>query len=233
MPPSKDKPYFRRQEATRKGQPMRTSHLGYECTYYGRIEKGHTRCVLRHEKIPPYLDDDLRSMLPPELIYPCRDHALAHEMIDMIMQLEVDALQSLTGQYPEHEFGFEEFIPWAAARLDLMAASARQGRLRLPQHPKASDAELISSTTEGPCLIEIHVLRYPDGDAWGQLTISHKEDILTQSLIELTTDKHTVIKHYPSKYRALDLTLFLPKKLTGMPNKVLHRRIEPSSVYLR
>lgn len=233
MPPSKDKPYFRRQESTRKGQPMRTHHLGYECTYYGRIDRGHTRCVLRREKIPPYLDEDLRSMLPPELVYPCRDHAMAHEMIDMVLQLEVDALTSLASQYPEHDFGFEEFIPWAADRLDLMAASSRRGRLRLPQHPKASEAELILSTKDGPCLIELHILRYPDGDAWGQLTISHKEDILTQSLIELTSDKHTIIKHFPSKYKALDLTLNMPKRLTGVSDKALRRRIEPSSVYMR
>lgn len=231
MPGRKPKPYFLRQQSSRKGQPIKTRKLGYECTYYGHLDQGYTRCVLADRLIPGWFDPEMRSMLPREMIYPCRDHAMTHEMIDMVVNYEVDALQNLKNQFPEHSFGFEPYLPWAARRLEKANTTVKKARYRLPAEPKEASKELISRVKEGICNVEFHILRYPDGDAWGRLTIRRGKDIFTQSLVDLITDKHTVINHFPNKYKALGMDLQLVSRLTGM--KDTHRRVTPASVLFR
>ena len=231
MPARKPKPYFLRTPKTQRGRPNKTRKLGYECTYYGPLDGGYTRCVVVDSIVPGWFDPELRSMLPRELIFPGRDHAMTHEMIEMVVNAEVDNLQNLKNQFPEHTFGFEGYMPWAARRQDRVKGAAKRVRSRLPADPRSSSQELISRVRDGICTVDVHILRYKDGDAWGQLTIRHKKDVLTQTLIDLMTDGQTVVHHYPAKYKALGIPLTLPQELTGMTET--GKRVVPENIIFR
>lgn len=209
-------------EDPRAPRRRRSSHRGYDCYLRGQLddEQGSTRCILRRKRIPWGVDAEFRDVLPMEMIWPFRDHECAHEMINCVYDLDVRMLEEYRRQYPDHVFGFEKFLPWAAARLERQGKPVRKAVVTpvpIERTPVAED--LLTSIPFGRCLADLHVLRYDDGDAWGRMTLRHDRTILARTLIELCSDVHHLVAIYPGRFLALEvpqgLVLEVVKRMGG------------------
>lgn len=116
---------------------VRSSHLGYDCYTTGPVNgKGKIRCVLRPGRLPSHIANDVRLIMPVELYWPERDHTMAHGMLDAILSFDLSSLRAWKESFPEHEFGFEQYIGLAERR----AAAVRAGSVpAVPQLPPRLD----------------------------------------------------------------------------------------------
>lgn len=197
-------------ESPRAHTKVRSSHRGYDCYLRGRHDddQGSTRCVLRLNRLPAGVDSEMRDALPGELLWPYRGHTCTHEMIDCIYRLDVRMLEEYRRQYPNHVFGFEKFINWACMRLDKTGKAVRSATFESPptnRKPLASDH--LTAIILGSCVADLHILRYHDGDAWGQLTLRHDRTILARTFIELRSDVHHLVACHPGRFKAYGVPL--------------------------
>jgi hypothetical protein len=116
---------------------VRSSHLGYDCYVTGPADHaGHIRCILRAGRLPSHLPTDVRLLMPIEMWWPERDHAMAHGMIDAVIRFDLSALRAWKASWPEHNFGYEHFIKLAERRL----SAVREGSIpAVPQLPPRLD----------------------------------------------------------------------------------------------
>lgn len=110
-----------------RGQPVRSSHLGYDCYLTGRSDgggPGQVRCVQRAIRLPPTVTEELRAILPTEFWWPQRDTHAAHACVDAILSMDRGALGHWKNAWPDHRFGFELYLDW----LNRKAQAAQQGQ---------------------------------------------------------------------------------------------------------
>jgi len=94
-----------------KGDPnaaVRSRRWCYDCYLAGPADRqGYTTCKLRPTKVPDTIPDEQRRVLPQELRWPERDHANAHEMVDVVLERDIQQMESWIQLHGDHHFGFE------------------------------------------------------------------------------------------------------------------------------
>jgi hypothetical protein len=108
---------------------IRSSHLGYDCYILGQSK---IRCIFRAGRCPPHITNDVRLILPLEMYWPERIHAMAHGMIDAVMSFDLSSLRAWKASWPTHEFGYEHFIEVAQRRIGAVRDGAVPAVPRLP-----------------------------------------------------------------------------------------------------
>jgi hypothetical protein len=105
------------------GQQARSSHLGYDCYLTGSAHAGDlgaggtgapgkVRMVLRPNRLSPRITEATRTILPQEMWWPQRNHSGAHGCIDAVLTQDHRSMQMWKQTWPNHEFGFEDFLVW-------------------------------------------------------------------------------------------------------------------------
>lgn len=215
----------------RKGDPSastKSSHYGYDTYLAGPADgPGKTRCLLRKDRVPQYVTDPLRSNLPDELIWPERNHADANAMIDAIYDLDCKALVEFMRMHPGHHFGFENFLFWAERRVVSVGKKARFKTTEMPASDKIIKRDIISTIPWEDLVIDFNVIRFHDGDAWGELVIRDEQTMLTRALVDLHTNRPTITHHFPGRYEARKFYLPRLKQIFGSkaPGKKLIRPV--------
>lgn len=215
----------------KKGDPsasVRSRWLGYDCYLGGQVDDvGFTNCYLRNAAIPPYITDPLRSQLPKALRWPARDADAAHRMISAIYDLDTKELVGFLREFPQHQFGFEEFLCWAERRVVTVGKKAKFKTTEWPASTKIVDRTKVSATRWEGLTLDFNVIRYHDGDAWGEVVLRDAETTLTRALVDLRTNRFQVTHHYPGRYQARRFYLPLLKQVFGSraPGKHLVRPI--------
>jgi len=213
----------------RKGDPLadtRSMHFGYDCYLSGPVDgPGRVRCVLRGHKVPAYIVDPLRTQLPQELFWPERNASDAHTMIDAIYDLDCKMLVKWMRMYPEHHFGYENFLIWAERRIVVSGKKAKLETTKLPVSEKILDRTTITTSSWEGLLIDFNVVRMDDGDAWGELILRDDQTTLTRAWVDLQTNAPTITHHYPGRYKARQFYLPRLKQIFGgkAPGKRLIR----------
>lgn len=193
----------------KKGQGrQRSSHMGYDCYAAGSVDSdGKIRCVLRRHRLPSGVDDMQKDHLPDEMIWPYRDHALAHDLIDAVLEMDVRTMLSWKRQYPDHHFGFEKYLPWAESFLVGNGEKEKPDLLSLPRS-KAIQRDVIlvkDIHLSRPVTLTLALLRYDDGDSWGEVSFSHGKTLLTRALLELRTNVASMVDHFPGRWKGLGI----------------------------
>jgi hypothetical protein len=133
-----------------RGTKVRSQYLGYACYAYGPMDgqrKIHAK--LRHNLMPPRIDPTVAEMMPREFFWPTSSHEEAHRCIDSLYLMRVDEVRTWAKQFPDHQFGWGDFVEraerWAAAN----RAESRSGRTpdpdpgeRVAPAPSAAAAEV-------------------------------------------------------------------------------------------
>jgi len=187
-----------------KGDPAatrRSSHYGYDCYLAGpENTAGYVTCKLRPNRIPATIPDEQKLVLPPVLTWPFRDHACAHEMIDAVLERDVRQMEAWIQLHgPDHRFGFEDYVAWCRDQEGLAESELLSFPYGDPSHADLLFRLPLASIAPG-CSLDFHVLRYPYGDAWGQVTIWSRRSVLTRFLVELVSGREVVTEHYPGRW---------------------------------
>lgn len=207
------------------GYSPRTSHYGYDCVLAGPFTEGWVNCTLRKNRIPIHIQEPLRSHLPYTFRSPIRSHDIAHTLIDAIYSLDLQHLIELMHMNPGFQFGFEEFLHWAERRLVIIGKKASREIIRLPTCDKIIDRKKIRSHKWEGLIVDFNILRFKDGDAWGELLIRDGNITLTRAMVGLESNIPIITHHYPGRYKARHFFLPLLKQYFGnkAPGKHLIR----------
>lgn len=174
-----------------------------------------TRCLLKHKHLlPPGLPPEHVAMLPTELKWPWKDHAAAHRLVDACIERNVTQLVDWKREHPTWDFGFDEYLIWCemAARRD-----GEQTVLQLDTIPygKPTSRDKVIRKVMGPIILDIFMLRYPSGDAWGEAVFSSRGSVLTRALVELRTNKPTILDHFPGRWQAIGVNSLIVRRILG------------------
>jgi hypothetical protein len=220
---------------------VRSSHLGYDCYVTGAINSsGKTRIVLRQGRLPPHLTTDTKLMLPVEMWWPERDHRAAHGLIDAVLSFDSGALNAWKSQWPDHEFGFEQFLQSTERRKLAMqgknAADAPQVPKRVSSSQNAAGTAArnmrmfpgneISSEPQGGYdepnySVRLKLVRFDDDlsalriDVGGQLADGQKL-LCTRAYVDLLDGRFEIVENYPGRLDALGLPRTLIYRVLGL-----------------
>lgn len=207
-----------------KGHPhaaVRSRRWCYDCYLGGPVDRqGYTTCKLRSTIIPETVPDEQRRVLPQELRWPERDHANAHEMVDAVLERDIAQMESWLQLHSGHHFGFEDYLVWCRDQTGLAVTELISRPMGKP-HQVDRIARLPGL---GDYLVDIHMLRYPRGDAWARATLwcpgRGAGTVLSRYLIELRTGHEILEEHYPGRWLALGFP-----DLSGEEAIRIHRRL--------
>lgn len=239
---------------------VRTSHLGYDCYATGKItgEAGKIRCLLKSTRLPSHISHDIMAILPVEMWWPERDHRAAHALIDAVITFDLNSLASWKSLWPQHEFGYEQFMALAERHLTHLNAktldSVKESN-KLLMAEKRADPK-IEAVLPKPSLFPCEMVRCePCGDvqadlyrvslaiAWfadgsAALRVSlHSQPmegehrvLLSRAYVDLVDGTYEVIENYPGRYRALGLPTRMFYEVLGVRSrrKALARRTGPA-----
>lgn len=198
---------------------VRSTHLGYD-NYAGgpKTSIGWVRCLLkRPEHLPTTINEDpeLMAMLPQEMFWPARDHAMAKAMIDAVLQQSLVALAEWKRLNPKHYYGFEEFLEWAkqraAKRGKVSSAASTLGPVVVT---KVSDT-LMYRASDGKVTLDLRLVRYINGDAWIDAIIHQGNMTLSRAWVHPVTSEYRVYEHYPGRWRGLRMDPRLIRRYLG------------------
>ena len=136
-----------------QGQQSRSSHLGYDCYLTGgaSAENGKVRMVLRANRLSPRITEATRTILPQEMWWPQRNHSGAHGCIDAVLTQDVKSLEMWKRTFPNHQFGFEDFLVWCQrAAANGIAPMLRTGTLETMASHTSSNVPRVGHSTFAP-----------------------------------------------------------------------------------
>lgn len=183
----------------------RSSRLCYECSRVGSLGEGTDKieCRLRPSLIGQDVDPDLSVKFPDKMWYPRWDHLAAHAMVDAVVEGDIDYLLELMKVSPCHEWGFEGYLDWVRRHHVVLRQGIRKKAFSKPLTAKVIGHDLITSLPVDELHLDFNVLRFADGDAWGELIWRKDKMTLTRGLMELISGRVQISHHYPGRYRAL------------------------------
>lgn len=207
-----------------RGQPMRSSHLGYDCYRTGSMngDGGRVRIPLRAVRLPSHIRADIRAILPIEMWWPQPDHAAAHACIDAVMTLDVKSMQAWKDDWPEHTFGFENYMAWCRRKADNREArapdmkpsvSVENGRTIVRSQRFPTEVLKVAAMTPIPhdrYVIRLSLVTFTDRTTALRVTLVGRisggaPTRLSRAYIDVVDQHYEVIEHYPGRYRALKL----------------------------
>ncbi len=233
-----------------KGRRVHTAHLGYDLYTCGTPSSQNVRCILRRHRMPPRIDTDIRDMLPDEFRWPTGNHEEAWLAIDALMLVDVPNLESLIRQYPDHHFGFEQYIEkgrrWRAAAHrqgvhDLPDVRATDGPLAPGGRPRRSITaplfpgwvkytEPLETIVLEDITLRMSIVYFTDDtpamriDAYANSLPVDKTTRLTRLHSDLTSPKYEIIEHFPGRYVALGLDPNMLKAILNVERLGMGRR---------
>ncbi len=229
---------------------VRSSHLGYDCYVTGHLNGvGRTRIIMRRNRLPPHLPADVIAMMPVEMWWPQRDHKSCHALIEAIITADLPALATWKSSWPEHTFGFEEFLERCERRItgirnDHTAASANTLPKRLDGTAEKStitalfpgipdSVERHGGRDEDRYCIRTWIVRFDDGLAALRVDVkgvvegpdSIERVPCSRAYVDLIDGTFEIIEHYPGRLRALGLPVDLIYRVLGVRSpESSHRR---------
>ncbi len=225
---------------------IRSNHLGYDCYRTGAVNGvGRIRVVLRPGQIPPHLPQDARLLLPIEMWWPQPDHRAAHCLVDAVITFDLPTLRSWKAQWPEHEFGFEQFLvdaerrvvavrdgnvapaPEIHKRMEGTGEAAASGtRAPLPKQLAMFPGQPVSVEPQGGYtgdgyLVRMSLVRFDDGQAALRVDVGGAfEDgqkcLCTRAYVDLLDGRFEVVENYPGRLRAFNLPPALIYQVLGL-----------------
>ncbi len=227
---------------------IRSTHLGYDCYQTGNINGGgRTRVIMRATRLPPHLPRDMVAIMPRELWWPQRDHHACHAMIDAIITCDLGALASWKSSWPDHVFGFEQFMGECERRMTGLQDASKQDHpnkradgngnrgavtLMFPGTPVSIDPH--GSKEESGYCVRTHIVRFNDGLAALRVDVlgiveapdSIERVPCSRAYVDLVTGKYEIVQHYPGHLKALGLSPDLIYQVLGVraPGSSNHRQ---------
>ncbi len=230
---------------------LRSSHLGYDCYITGHVNGvGRTRIIMRRGRLPPHLPADMISILPVEMWWPQRDHRACHELINAVLTCDLGALAGWKSSWPDHAFGFEEFLELAERRTTGIRNAAVESKALEPTKRLDGAAERAPLTCLFPGVpesVERHggrdlerfnirtwIVRFNDGQAAMRVDINGlvegPDDVervtCSRAYVDLLDGRFEIIEHFPGRLRALGLPVDLLHQVLGVraPSSANHRQ---------
>jgi hypothetical protein len=230
------------------GQQSRSSHLGYDCYLTGSANEGtgvpgKVRMVLRPNRLSPRITEATRTILPQEMWWPQRNHSGAHGCIDAVLTQDSKSMEMWKRTWPNHAFGFEDFLVWCQRAAANGIQAPRTGTLdgiathlssnvprshhTAPQFPVgtelADERVLIRKLDQDGYQVRIYVAKFRDRtsalrvDVVGDLADNEGRVLLGRAYVDLVDDRiWQVIEHHPGNCRALDLPAGLIYQVLGV-----------------
>lgn len=231
------------------GRTVRAAHLGYDLYVTGQFNSsvGRVRIVQRPTRLPPNVTDELRSMLPIEMVWPQKDIHQAMACVDACLTMDIGQLKRWKEQFPESVFGYERYIDWlerlrAAQGTRSPNASGRGGPGKMTpiqlSHFPSQVMEIIPyhALEEHTHVVKIAVVKFQDHTSalrftlYGKLcagaegTNNHDLEKLSRAYVDPVDGNFDIIEHYPGRYKALELPETLLHEVLGVRSFQMHRR---------
>lgn len=229
------------------GLQQRSRHLGYDCYVCGPMTgERRVRLVLRPHAMPARLPEDVRAFVPREVWWPTAVHSEAHACIDAIYTLDTATLRRFVKQFPEHRFGFEDFIHWAERWRAAASDRAVQEGYVPPSSPPVRQAaenprrfptwsthsDFLRESTLGPVTLRLFIAHFGSKadpvlrvDVHPLGITPNRVSLLTRIYADLVEPYHEVREHYPGRYDAYGVPRDALKAILG--TGMINRRITP------
>jgi hypothetical protein len=178
------------------------------------------------------------DMLPSEFRWPSGAFNEAHAAVESLYTADVGVLRSYITQFPEHHFGFEScldrFERWhaaakkhgsadvAAARdnaRERLPAPSRTGRPASPLLGWVKHSHPLHSISLADVDLRLAIVYFSSGypalrmDAYPTGAEPERNTLLSRIYVDLESDDHQVIEHYPGRYASVGLSPLLLKHL--------------------
>lgn len=207
-----------------KGVVNRSSHLGYDCYRSGPMngDGGRIRITLRPTRIPPHVRLDVRALLPVEMWWPQPDHPAAHGCIDAVMTLDSKSMRAWKDAWPDHNFGFEDFMVWCDRKLEARAirepdvkpaVAVEMGRVIVRSQRFPTDVHKVVQMQSLPYeryLVRLALTTFTDKSTALRVTVVGRipggtTTRLSRAYVDPVDHRYEVIEHHPGRYQALEL----------------------------
>lgn len=233
---------------------VRSSHLGYDCYVTGSVNTiRRVRVILRANRLPPHIPTDARLILPTEMWWPEPDHRASHGMVDAVIGFDLGTLRAFKAQWPEHVFGFEQFLEHAERRRAAVQEEALppvptlpgrtdgqhvhiDGGAALPRQLALFPSDVQSVEPHGRINHETYsvrtaIVRFVDGlaalrvDIVGEL--GEERVLCSRAYVDLVDGRFEIVKHYPGRLRALGMPLGTIYTVLGVrpPRRLMRREL--------
>lgn len=181
---------------------LRGTYKCYSWYLKGDPTSPQIRLRISSTRVLDTMDPEVASRLPASLVFPIDDQNGMRAMVDAVLECDTRTLKRIANESPGFELGFEHFLKWVERHQVEMAHQAVAETFKAPLDKTPEHVEFLTRTPVGKAVLDFSVLRFKDGDAWGELKIAHQGTLLTRALMDLSSQAVTLSHHHPGRYRA-------------------------------